>query len=86
MKSEIEADGFITPKRYLKVGGTKPAEKGVERYYNLKEASTLLGIKIRTAREWVHSGKMKAVRYAGGRSWYVPESEIRRIQNGNDSK
>ena len=87
---EIEADGFITPKRYLtpsvdsqnKMGLTKQSG-GVERYYNLNEAAVLLGIKIRTAREWVHNGNMKAVKYANSKSWYVPESEIRRIQNGN---
>ncbi len=55
----------------------------IERYYNLKETSALLGIKVRTAREWVHNGKMKAVQYAHGKSWYVAESEIRRIQNGD---
>lgn len=60
-------------------------EKGVERYYNLNEASTLLGIKVRTARGWVHDGKLRATKY-GSRSWYVAESEIRRIQNGNDSE
>lgn len=59
-------------------------QDGVERYYNLKETSVLLGIKVRTAREWVHNGKMNAVQYANGKSWYVPESEIRRIQNGHE--
>lgn len=58
----------------------------VERYYNLNETATLLGIKVRTAREWVHNGKIKAVKYTNSKSWYVPESEIRRIQDGNDSK
>lgn len=58
----------------------------VERYYNLNEASVLLGIKVRTAREWVHNGKMRAVKYPNGRPWYVSESEIRRIQNDNNSK
>lgn len=53
----------------------------VERYYNLNEASQLLGIKVRTAREWVHNGKLKAVKYQNGKLWFVAESEIRRIQN-----
>ena len=60
--------------------------KGVERHYNLSEASVLLGIKMRTAREWVHNGKIRAVKYGSGRQWYVPESEIRRIQHGNNSE
>ena len=83
--NEIEADGYITPKMYLKEGGDRMRQDGIERYYNLNETSVLLGIKVRTAREWVHNGKMKAVQYAHGKSWYVAESEIRRIQNGNDN-
>ena len=58
----------------------------VERYYNLNEASVLLGIKVRTARAWIHEGKMHAVKYPNGRPWYVSESEIRRIQNDNNSR
>ena len=57
----------------------------MERYYNLKETSALLGIKIRTAREWVHNGKMKAVKYPHSSQWYIAESEIRRIQNGYEN-
>lgn len=55
---------------------------GVERYYNLNEVAELLGIKIRTAREWIHTGKMHAVKYPDSRPWYVPESEIIRIVGG----
>lgn len=53
---------------------------GIERYYNLNEVAVLLGIKVRTAREWVHNGKLHAVKYPNGRPWYVPESEITRIR------
>lgn len=53
---------------------------GIEKYYNLNEASVLLGIKVRTARAWIHEGKMHAVKYPNGRPWYVPESEIIRIR------
>lgn len=53
---------------------------GIEKYYNLNEASVLLGIKVRTARAWIHEGKMHAVKYPNGRPWYVPESEIRRLR------
>lgn len=58
----------------------------IERYYNLNEASVLLGIKLRTAREWVHNGKLNAIKYPNGRQWYVSESEIRRIQNDNGNE
>lgn len=53
-----------------------------ERYYSLKDAAQILGIKIRTARQWVHDGKMKAVKYQGMNRWYVLESEIRRLKEG----
>ena len=55
----------------------------VERFYNLNEVSALLGIKVRTAREWVHNGKLNAVKYPDSKLWFVSESEIRRVQNGN---
>jgi len=55
-------------------------QEGIERYYNLKEVSVLLGIKVRTAREWVHNGKMNAVKYPNSKMWHVPESEIRRLR------
>lgn len=91
--SEIEADGFITPERYVRPSvdsqnkqGLRAQSGGVERYYNLNEASVLLGIKIRTAREWIYNGKMKAVKYESNSQWYVPESEIWRIQHGNNSE
>ena len=82
MSKEVEKDGFITPERYI--GSSKPSipieSEGIERHYNLNEASVLLGIKVRTAREWVHNGKMKAVKYPNGKMWHVPESEIRRLR------
>lgn len=53
-----------------------------EKSYSLKDAAEILGIKIRTARQWVHDGKMKAVKYQGMNRWYVLESEIRRLKEG----
>ena len=59
----------------------------MERHYNLREASALLGIKLRTAREWVRTGRLKAKKYGDSTRWYVPESEIARIiGHGNDSR
>lgn len=52
----------------------------MEKGYNLIEVSQLLGIKVRTAREWVHNGKMKANKIAGTRRWIVMESEVQRLQ------
>lgn len=53
----------------------------VEKHYNLLQSAELLGIKVRTVREWVRTGKLKAMKYSGSRMWFVPESEIRRVQN-----
>lgn len=54
----------------------------MERGYNLIEASQLLGIKVRTMRQWVHSGKAKANKIPSSRRWIIMESEIKRLQGG----
>lgn len=46
------------------------------RDYNLKEAASILGIKVRTAREWVRTGKIYAEK--NGHYWIIPEGEIHR--------
>lgn len=53
----------------------------LEKHYNLRETAEILGIKIRTARAWVHDGKLNAVRYGDSNRLYVPESEIIRKQS-----
>ena len=55
-----------------------------EKYYSLREAVALLGITVRTARGWIKDGKMKAIKYEDVAQglWYVPESEILRLQGG----
>lgn len=52
----------------------------MEKGYNLIQVSELLGITPRTAREWVHDGRMKANKIAGSRKWIVMESEVKRLQ------
>ena len=52
-----------------------------KRMYNLYDAANVIGIKIRTAREWIHNGKLKAVKYPNSQRWYVSEKEIKRILN-----
>lgn len=58
----------------------------MDRMYNLNETAYLLGIKVRTARQWVHAGKIKAQKYDKSRRWYVTESEIKRIRSEHDNK
>lgn len=54
-----------------------------EKYYSVKQAANLLGIKVRTVREWIRNGKLFAKKYDVSNRWYISESEIRRIHNGN---
>lgn len=50
--------------------------------YNIRQASNLLGIKVRTVREWIRRGKLKATKYGVSNRWFISEDEIKRIQNG----
>ena len=52
----------------------------MERGYNLIQTAELLGLKVRTVRQWVKDGKVKATKIADSRRWIVTESEIRRMR------
>ena len=52
--------------------------------YSLREAAELLGIKVRTIREWIRTGKIQAEKENGGWYWRVPETEIRRLNENKD--
>lgn len=52
-----------------------------EKHYNLRDTALILGIKVRTVREWLKKGQLKAIKYDGGRMWFVPQSEIDRLTN-----
>lgn len=58
----------------------------IEKGYNLIDVASLLGVKVRTVRQWVNNGKIAATKIPGTRRWIVMESEIRRMQNqdGNE--
>lgn len=58
----------------------------VEKSYNLQEVANLLCIKVRTARQWVHDGKLKAHKTPGTKRWIVMESEVRRLQGDEYDK
>lgn len=51
----------------------------VEKMYNIRQASNLLGIKVRTVREWIRNGKLKAGKYDVSNRWFIPASEIERL-------
>ena len=52
----------------------------MEKLYNLHEVAALLGITVRTARDWVHKGIINASKIEGGRRWVVKESELKRLR------
>ncbi len=53
-----------------------------EKYYNITNTAETLGMKIRTVRQWIRDGKLKAIKYPQSTRWYIPESEIERIKKG----
>lgn len=56
------------------------------RHYNIRQASELLGIKVRTVREWIRLGKLKAQKYPVSNRWFITEDEIKRLQeHGNEN-
>lgn len=55
----------------------------MEKGYNLIETAELLGIKVRTAREWIRKGSLRAKKIEGTRRWIVMESEIKRLQGAD---
>lgn len=49
--------------------------------YKLCDAAELLGIKVRTAREWIKDGRLLAKKYPGCNRWFVEEEEIIRVRS-----
>lgn len=52
----------------------------MEKNYNIKQASDLLGIKIRTVRQWIRDNKIHGIKYPASPRWFIPESEIKRVR------
>ena len=50
-----------------------------ERTYSLKEASAMLGVTVRTIRNWSDRGKVRCIALPGSSWRRVPESEMRRL-------
>lgn len=50
----------------------------IEMEYGITEAAVRLGMKARTVREWIRSGKIKAHKNASGK-WMITDAEIERI-------
>lgn len=55
--------------------------------YTVDEAAKVLRLKVRTIREMIHDGRLKAFKYPSGKIWIIPESEIKRlIKNDNNNE
>lgn len=52
----------------------------MEKNYNVRETSKILGLTVRTVRQWIHDGKLIAKKYGGGKMWYISQREIERVQ------
>ena len=52
-----------------------------QKYYNVRQTANLLGIKVRTVREWIRNGKLRAAKYEVSNRWFISEEEIKRIRN-----
>ena len=48
----------------------------------LKTASKMLGISVRTLREWIKLNKIKAVKLEGCPMWFISSKEIERKIRG----
>ena len=51
------------------------------RNYSISGASEVLGVKVRTIRQWIRDGKIKAQKYSVSNRWFIPAEEIDRIQS-----
>ena len=52
----------------------------MEKGYDLAQVAVFLGVKVRTVRQWLREGKIKAHKPDGAKKWVVLESEVRRLQ------
>lgn len=57
----------------------------MEKGYSVIQASELLGVKSRTIRGWIYDGKIQAQKITGTRRWIIMESEIKRMQNNENT-
>lgn len=53
--------------------------------YRIRKAASLLNVKVRTVREWIRIGKIKAVKADNGWYWMIPFAEIERLLNENEN-
>ena len=57
----------------------------VERMYNVRDTALLLGVKVRTVRQWIKDNRINGIKIAGSNRWSVSESEINRVQKNKST-
>lgn len=56
----------------------------IPQYISLKQASKISGYHPDYLGQLIRKGKLKAIRI--GRSWFVPEEEVKKLSSGSSSK
>ena len=51
------------------------------KFYGTREAADLLGVKVRTLREWIKLGKIKVEKSEDEWRWKISEEEICRLRS-----
>jgi predicted site-specific integrase-resolvase len=49
--------------------------------YNIRDTAQMCGVKVRTVRDWIRRGKIRAEKQENGWYWHIPSSEIKRIRH-----
>lgn len=53
-----------------------------DKYYTVKEVSTMLSVAEITVRQWIQKGKIESIKLPSGRARRIPESEVDRFKRG----
>lgn len=49
--------------------------------YDIKDTARMCGVKVRTVRQWIREGRIRAEKQENGWWWMIPTSEIERVNN-----
>lgn len=55
-------------------------------FMTIREAAQVLGKQVRTIREWIHIGKIDAVKDLKGYRWLVFTDEVKRILEADNAE
>lgn len=55
-----------------------------QKYYTLPSAAKVMGIKVRTLRQWIREGKLPEHRYPNSRRYFLTKEEIEGMSNNDN--